>query len=315
VFVEIDNAKLDMPAPERVFDALREAFRGLASGDCVQPTQTVIVLPDGQGDCIYYSAYVGSASAIGVKASPYLRARLDAGLRPVTAYTLVLDAQDGTPRILVDSVRLTTERTAATTLLAVEQLMGARAPAVISVVGTGEIGRSHARYAHVLFPHADILMFSPTAVADGNRGDERRATIAAEIPRVTVTPTLDEAVAMADVVMLCTSSGTPVVDVDRLPATCALTSVGTNVPDAHEIDWQRLPELEVYCDYRETCPNTAGDMRLAQAAGTWQADAVQADLPELLTGARQANTTGRRYFRATGLAIEDITIATLIGGS
>jgi L-arginine dehydrogenase len=215
----------------------------------------------------------------------------------------------------VDSIRLTTERTAATTLLAVEQLTGDREPAVISVVGTGEIGRGHARYAQVQFPHADILMFSPTAAAEGNRGDERRAMIAAEIPRVTVAPTLEKAVATADVVMLCTSSGTPVIDVDSLPAACVLTSVGTNVPDTHEIDWRRLPEFAVYCDYRETCPNTAGDMRLAQAAGTWEADAVQADLPELLTGARRANTTGRRYFRATGLAIEDITIATLIGES
>lgn len=315
VFVEIDDSNLDMPAPERVLAALREAFCGLASGDCVQPTQTVIVLPDGQGDCINYSAYVRSASAIGVKVSPYLQARLAAGLPPVTAYTLVLDAHDGTPRILVDSVRLTTERTAATTLLAVEQLMGDRAPGAIGIVGTGSIGCGHARYAHVLFPDTDVVMFSPTAAADDSRGDERRAAIAAEAPRARVASSLDEAVVASDVVMLCTSSGTPVVDVDRLPATCVLTSVGTNVPDTHEIDWRRLPELAVYCDYRETCPDTAGDMRLAQAACIWKADAVRGDLPELLAGSRRADATGRRYFRATGLAIEDITIATLIRGS
>lgn len=311
MFIEIDNAKLDMPSPERVLAALREAFRGLASGDCVQPSQTVIVLPDNQGDCIYYSAYVGSAAAIGVKASPYLEARLDAGLPPVTAYTLVLDAVDGTPRLLVDSVTLTIERTAATTLLAVEQLTGSRVPATIGIVGTGSIGRGHARYARMLFPRAKIMMFSPTAATDNQDGDERRATIVAEVPQATVVSSLEEAIATSDVVMLCTSSGTPVVDIDRLPATCLVTSVGTNVPDAHELDWRRLPEFMVYCDYRETCPNTAGDMRLAQDAGVWRADSVRADLPELLTGARP-DVTGRRYFRATGLAVEDITIATLI---
>ena len=56
-------------------------------------------------------------------------------------------------------------------------------------------------------------------------------------------------VAGADVVLLCTSAATPLLDVTGLPAGTLVTSISTNAPLAHEIDPAALASLDVYADH------------------------------------------------------------------
>lgn len=314
MLLRLETTADDMPSPQQVVDAVRNAFIGLATGGSVQPPQIAVPLPARAGDCIIYTACDQAASAIGVKVSPYLHGRLERGLPPTTAYTLVLDARDGRPRFLVDAQHLTTERAGATTAIAVDQILS-DLPKEVSIVGTGQIGRAHARYVEFLFPETSITMFSPSAAAQTAAGEERRRTIAKECPRARIAAHIDDAVAASDVVMLCTSSYVPVIDVQALRSDVLLTSVGTNFPDAHEVAPEQLAALTVYCDYRATCAQTAGELRLAQEAGSWDASQIHGDLPELLTQARRPVAKGRRYFRATGLAVEDIAVGALLAAS
>lgn len=311
MIIKIDIDDREIPSETRVLEAVQEAFDSLHEGHAIQPPQCSVVLPGSEGDCIFYPGYVRSARAFGVKVSPYLASRRRRGLNAVTAFTLLVNSETGIPEVLVDSMALTTERTAATTLIATRLICGGRAPAKIGVIGTGAIGRSHARYARLCFPEASIVLFSPTAARDDASGDRRRAVIARECPGVQVATGI-EAPRSCDVVMLCTSSGTPVIDVHATPRDCLITSVGTNLPDTHEIDWRLLRELNVYCDYRKTCPGTAGDMRKAISEDAWQAEQILADLPEMIGGLGRVGLSGRSYFRATGLALEDIAVARLV---
>lgn len=304
------------PRPSVVIDALRDAFLGLTNGETVQPLQTTILLPDDQGDCIIYSAFVRSTSAIGVKVSPYLVARAEAGQSPVTAFTLVLSSATGEPIALVDSSRLTVERTAATTMLAAQLILRSAPPSSVCVVGVGELGLAHARYVSATFPSSELAVYSPSVASTAPIGVEKREVVLACAPSARIASSLEDAVSDSEVVMLCTSSGTPVVDIDSLRDDVLVTSIGTNAPLTHEIDWQALSSVDVFCDYRRTCPDTAGDMRLAEEAGTWNRSSIRGDLPGLLAGVDSAHYEGRRrYFRSTGLGLEDATIAALIGRS
>ena len=312
MILKLNMSAGELPSEDRVLEAVRAAFESLREGHAVLPPQCSIVLPDSQGDCIYYPGYVRSARSFGVKISPYLEARKRRGLNPVTAYTLLVDSETGEPELLVDSKALTTERTAATTLLAVKELSASRPFCTVGIVGTGAVGRGHARYTARLFPKAKIFMYSPTAARLDDAGESRRMLIEAECKDALVTTTIEEILA-CDVIMLCTSSGLPVIEVGKTLPGCMITSVGTNLPSTHEIDWRLLPSLQVYCDYRETCMNTAGDMRLAIQNRDWSAGSILGDIPELLAKAAPLPDRGRTYFRATGLAIEDIAVAKLVG--
>jgi ornithine cyclodeaminase/alanine dehydrogenase-like protein (mu-crystallin family) len=54
--------------------------------------------------------------------------------------------------------------------------------------------------------------------------------------RIEIVPDLKQAVKGATVVLLCTSSGKPVLDLDLLSGPALVTSISTNAPMAHEID-------------------------------------------------------------------------------
>jgi L-arginine dehydrogenase len=105
-----------------VQSVVREAFAMLGAGRAVQPLQVVTDLPGG-GDVIAYQAVLADSGVYAVRGVPY-RPQPD-GRAIVTAWTLLLSRRrSGEPVLLVDSAGLTTERTAATTAVAVDLLAG-----------------------------------------------------------------------------------------------------------------------------------------------------------------------------------------------
>jgi L-arginine dehydrogenase len=294
--------------------ALREAFAGLLSGSTVQPPQTVTVFPGDHGDCIFYPGALWDRKLIGVKLSPYLAQRAADGKYPVTAYTMILSGETGEPVLLCDSMALTTERTAATTSLALDYLIpeGAR---TLAMIGAGKVGLAHLRYAAAQHPWVEVRVFSP-ALADPSAEAHatRRAKLDALGLDVSVAGSVRQAVEGADVVLLCSSSGTPIVDEAWLPERVTVTSTTTNVPRAHEIAPDTLGRYDVFCDYRQTAPLSAGEMVLARDELGWDPGAIVADLPELVTGKHPGvtATSGKCFFRSIGLGLEDLAIASLL---
>ncbi|MFG6191813.1 ornithine cyclodeaminase family protein [Nonomuraea sp. JJY05] len=302
----------ELPAA-RVLDALRAAFTELAEGKAAQPPQTVTLLAGG-GDVIAYQAAQGDA--YGVKVSPYLPQ--PGGKAVVTAWTLLLSTRTGRPLLLCDAGALTVERTAATSVLAVDELAPPGA-ATLAVIGSGPVARAHLRYARAVRDFTSVRMYSPSLAASA--APERVAASAAPegvsasaVPEgVSVAGSAEEAVAGADVVLLCTSAAQPVIDVAGLRPGTVVTSISTNAPRAHEIAPQALAAMDVYGDHRPTVTATAGEMAIAAEQGLWSAGDLRGDLPELLTGACPAPTGDRPvFFRSVGLGIEDLAVARLL---
>jgi len=291
--------------------ALREAFGGLDGSRTVQPPQTLTPFPDDEGDCIFYPGVIYGLDIVGVKVSPYINALKRDGKYPVTAYTLLLSAKTGKPIVLCDSYALTTIRTAATTALALEYLTAPNA-SKLAIIGTGGVAIEHLRFVSSQHNWEEIKVWSPSMNSDGARAKTVGDSIEGISPKASIAKSLDAAVEDAQVIMLCTSSGSPVVHTNQLPADCVVTSISTNAPKAHEIEPSTLGEFAVFCDYIETAPVTAGEMLIAIESGSWSADKVAGDLAGLVTGKVQRPSNGRIFFRSTGLAIEDLAVANLL---
>ena len=284
--------------------ALERMFLGLAKGFATQPPQTLALFPADKGDFITYLGVLAEEKVFGAKLSPYLPLE---GRALVTAWTVLMSMETGAPVLLCDSKRLTTERTAATTALAAD-LLAREDAEVLTIVGSGPVALAHLRYAERLRPWKAVRIASPNASA---KAGPSKAT--GDGAPVTVSDDADAAAQGADVVMLCTSSGTPVIDASRLAAGTLVTSISTNVANAHEVDPALLGAFEVYCDYRATTPSSAGEMRLAAEAGGWSPDAIRGDLPELLAGTAPKPGGDRPvFFRSIGLGLEDIAVAAAV---
>ena len=297
--------------PKKVLRYLKVAFEGLNTGSSVQPSEVVTELQDQGGDCVFYTGLVAELGAFGVAASPYLNARERNGLSPVTSYTLLLSTENGLPLLFCDSKIITTVRTAATTLLAVETLMCGSERTLV-IVGSGTIGIEHAKQALAMDIFERITLVSPSVVDKNNPSHSSRLAEIAQLGEKVETGTsIEGSVRSADVVMLCTDSAYPVVENDWLKEVKIVTSLSTNAPGAHEVDPSFLEIADVFCDYRKTCPKVAGEMLLAASSKKWTVDEILADLPELLSKSFTLESGGRRpkYFRSMGLGIEDIAAA------
>ncbi len=290
---------------------LLKAFEGLSNSSTVQPNQTLSVFPKGAGDCIFYPGVIHDLDLIGVKLSPYINALTEAGKSPVTAYTLLMSATTGQPTLLCDSYALTTLRTAATTALALEYLTPPDAK-TLCVIGTGNVAKEHLSYVIEQHDWQEIIVWSLSLSLDKAKAEDFAQICQRRGVTLTVAESAQMAVTKADVVMLCTSSGTPVIETQWLKDTAVVTSISTNVPKAHEISPAELNQFSVFCDYELTAPATAGEMIIAIEDGAWSKDKLKGDLKDLIVGKVERPTTGKVFFRSTGLGLEDLAIASLL---
>ncbi|TCW86505.1 ornithine cyclodeaminase [Burkholderia sp. SRS-46] len=299
----VDDAAVRAALPSLdVLGTLQRMFAALATARAVQPPQTLTLFPGGAGDFITYLGALADEQVFGAKLSPYI---VTDGKPIVTAWTALMSMRTGQPLMWCDAGRLTVERTAGTTALAVDCLAPGSARH-LAVVGTGAVGLAHLRHTAALRDWETIRVYSPALAGDA----ALQAELARLDPRARPAASLDACVRDADVVMLCTSSGAPVLGDGMLTRPALITSISTNVAQAHEIPPAWLPDMDVYCDYRHTTPASAGEMQRAAAEHGWTAERIVGDLPALVHGACPApSRTRHAFFRSIGLGLEDVAIA------
>ena len=286
-------------------DVMRRMFRSLGEGRAVQPPQTLALFPGGSGDVITYLGVLEDAGVFGVKQSPYI-ARPGGAL--ITAWTTLMSMETGRPLLLIDSKRLTTERTAATTALAVELLSNPNAEK-LAIIGTGPIAQAHLRHVRSLRRWSEIRLHSRTLMRTLDLHD----TLHALDPRVMLCGSVEQAVRDADVVMLCTSSATPVLDPADLTTSALITSISTNAARAHEVPPISLHSMECYCDDRTSTPLSAGEMVLATEEHGWSPSDLAGDLGDLVVGRIPGpDHDTHTFFRSIGLGLEDVAMAKAI---
>lgn len=177
----------------------------------------------------------------------------------------------------------------------------------LAIIGSGKVAQAHVHYVKQLRDWQHISLFSPSLA---HASAEAIAHLKNLDPRVVIAHSCEAAVDDADVILLCTSSAGPVLDPARLSKPALITSISTNAPRAHEVPPHSLNAMQVFCDYRQTTPGTAGDMLIAAEQHGWDPRAIVGDLPELLSEWVQPPTYDRHvFFRSIGLGLEDIALA------
>ena len=292
-------AQVDVP------QILRKLFHDLATGQAVQPAQQLVEFPQGAGDFINYMGVLAQDGVYGVKTSPYI-VREQGPL--VTAWTLLMSMQTGQPLLLCDAGELTTARTAATTVVAVDALAPLNATR-LTIIGSGKVAQAHLHYVKSLRDWQSISLYSPSLSKDA----QTVKLLKSIEPRLNIIDSREAAVQDADVIMLCTSSAGPVIDPSSLNKPALITSISTNAPRAHEVPPQSLNDMQVFCDYRLTTPGSAGEMLIAGEQHGWDKSTIVGDLADLLSDKVQRPAYDRHvFFRSIGLGLEDIALANAI---
>ncbi|MGF1760468.1 ornithine cyclodeaminase family protein [Photobacterium sagamiensis] len=281
---------------------MKSLFLALEENTAVQPPQTLTSFPDNKGDYITYLGAMADEGVFGAKLSPYL---ITDKQPIITAWTNLMSMQTGQPLLWCEAGQLTIERTAGTTALAINYLAPEKSRH-LALVGAGSVGLAHLRHAIGLREWQTITVYAPEL----NNDTVLQAKLMTMDSRIHIAGSATDCVKEADVIMLCTSSALPVISLDDVKRSALITSISTNAVNAHEVPPELLNKADVYCDYKQTTPDSAGEMYLAATQHGWDKSQIRGDLPNLIAGTCSLPDHDKPvFFRSIGLGLEDVAMA------
>ncbi len=298
-----------------LIETMASALQRFSTGGVTQPVRSVIPVSD---DAFYATmpAYVRSASlsgernersALGAKLVTVFGGNAARGLHTHLASIMLLDPETGALRALMDGRYITEARTAAVSAVS-SRLLARKTAASLAIIGSGVQARSHLDALSRVHRLTQATVWSPTKA---HRDRFAAESAGGPVPANTVDHP-GEAVVGADVIVLVTSSPTPVVENGWVKPGAHVISVGAARPSQREMDPALVARARLFVDSRAAALVESGDVVLGINEGRFQAEHIVAEIGELVNGAE-----GRRgdsevtIFKSLGLAVEDVTAADL----
>lgn len=280
-------------------EAMSEVFRLEGEGQVGAPQR--VDVPTGHGWLRLLPVAAPGLDAFGFKA---MNLTPGVGVRyAICLYRL----STGELRGIVDARLVTAMRTAATTAVAT-RLLARADPAHTAIIGTGAEARTHLEAVQAVRPASKVSVFSRSA-------DNRAAFVARMAPVVGVdlidAPTLEVAVADADIVVLASKSAVPVLSGRHLRPGMHVASIGSARKDQFELATDTFGQFaRVVCDSAAHVFSEAGDAIAAVAEGRFAVDRA-ANLADLVVGATPGRTDDEQItlFKSVGTATQDIALA------
>jgi thiomorpholine-carboxylate dehydrogenase len=237
---------------------------------------------------------VVAGDVMAVKTVTFYPANAELGLPTHMAMIELLSRATGQPLAVMDGRLITEMRTAAVSAVALDAL----APSTITslgILGSGVQARSHLEALRLVRPSLhEVRIWSRTRM--------NAETLALETGARAVAI---EAASAADVVLVATSSPTPVLEGRWLKPDALVIAIGAIGPQLRELDDETMLSSCVIAEARSAVESESGDVRLSGAR-------VHAEIGQVLSGAAQVPVGGRMVFKSVGMAIEDLIAARIV---
>lgn len=289
---------------------MEDALASLARGEVILPLRPVLRVPDTGNAFALMPAYSRSLGAMGAKLITVFPDNHGTELDSHQGVVMLFDAARGNLTAIVDAVSITGIRTAAVSAVAT-RLLAREDARTLAILGSGVQARTHVDAMLAVRPFTSVAVWS-------RRKDHARALVDEIRGRsgvtCTVTDSAEAAVRAADVVCTVTASREPVLEGAWLRPGTHVNAVGASLPTARELDTAAVRAARIFVDRRESALNEAGDLLIPMREGAITADAIAAEIGELLTGKAQGRRDAREItlFKSLGLAIEDLASATYL---
>ncbi len=284
-----EGAVRDLLRMEDLIPVMASALADLSSGKVVQPMRVMVPIADHGGFLGLMPAYGGALGAKLVTFYPD-----NQGVPTHHAVIVLFRPETGEPLVTMDGRLITEMRTAAVSAVATKCLARPEA-SVLGILGAGVQARSHLEALRLVRTFREIRVWSPrNARAFAKQFGIRAAASAAE------------AVRGADVIVVATTSQTPVLFGEWLSPGTHINAVGAPRPTWRELDDAVLRAACIYVESREAATRESGDVI---AAGR-----VDAEIGEVVTGVKRGRESAGEItlFKSVGVAIEDVATADLV---
>lgn len=270
--------------------AMEDALRALSAGEVVQPLRVMVPVGERGGFLGSMPAYTGAQ--LGAKLVTFFPN--NQGVPTHHAIVLLFKPDTGEPLAIMDGRLITEMRTAAVSAAATRVLANPGA-STLAILGSGVQARSHLQALQLVREFRDTRVWSP-----------RNAGAFAQRFGVRLARSAEEAVRGADVVVVATTSRTPVLQGAWLSPGAHVNAVGAPRPEWRELDDDVLSKAKLFVESREAASRESGDVIAART--------IFAEIGEVIAGTSPGRQSAGELtlFKSVGVAAEDLASAELV---
>ena len=310
-----------------LIDTMASALKSFSARHVEQPVRTILSVDGNHAFFGTMPAFARSepasatTAALGAKLVTVFEANHAKGLPSHLASIVLLDPQTGALQALLDGRYITEARTAAVSAVS-SRLLARQTAKSLAIIGSGVQAKSHFEAISRVHALKQVTVWSPNKahrerfVADclgfdpGQRGSN---VVRGQTPHVSAVDHAGEAVVGADIIVLVTSSPTPVLENGWVKPGAHVISVGACRPNQREIDPALTARARLFVDSRDAALVESGDVVMGIHEGRFAANHVVGELGELVAGTIEGRTSDAQItiFKSLGMAVEDVTAADL----
>ncbi|MBA4056851.1 MAG: hypothetical protein C0490_19210 [Marivirga sp.] len=295
---------------EECMESVEAAFRMFAEGKASPPKVLGIHTPNGG---LHIKAGVMNLN------SNYMVAKMNSNfpgnpgklnLPTIQGAIAVFNADNGALLSLMDSIEITIIRTGAATGVASKYLSRENSE-VITIYGCGNQGLIS---LHAIAASCDL---KTAYLYDTNRSQaenlSKHLTSSHKQIKVTIADEVKSALKKSDIVVTCTTSRTPIIDLDDVKPGTFIAAVGCDSEDKSEIHPRLISASKVVSDFTEQSA-AFGDLHHAIDQGFVTRSHVYAELGQIIAGQKigRENDDEIIVFDSTGTALQDVAAASIV---
>lgn len=290
---------------EACLSVMTDALTALAIGQAYQPLRSVIRPPDAAGFMGLMPAYMSVKQAgYGLKATCVFPENPAKGKDAHQGAVMLFSTKTGELLAVVNASTITAIRTAAVSGVAT-RLLAREDASELAIIGSGVQACSHLEAMVCVRPIKRVRVASLTLELAQDYATKMTSIYSFPIEPV---ESAEDAVRGSDIVVTVTTAVTPILKRDWLSPGTHINAVGSSFHNAREIDAATMADSTLFVDRRESTLKEAGDYLLAVQEGVFGPDHIQAELGEVLIGAKPGRTSFEEItlFESLGLGVEDL---------
>lgn len=291
-------------------EADKEAYRIFSEGKSEVPLRTNMA-SEKNGSMLFMPGYVSELGCAGMKIVSVFPDNAKIG-KPVTPATvLLMDDSTGEVVSILDGTYITRVRTGAASGAAVD-LLAVENAEIGALIGTG--GQAPAQLEAMLAARKlkEVRVYS--------RNKEKREKFAQEMNEelksygavIKAVESSDEAITDADVILLATTSETPVINGDLVKKGALVSGVGSYMPNMHEIDEKTLKKAsKIFFDSKDAVLAEAGCIITPLKKGVISESDFSGDIGEVVMGTKAGRESDDEIivFKSVGIGVQDVVTA------
>lgn len=282
-------------------------MRRVSTGTTALPLRTGLPIPGSDGMLGMMPGYLDQPPSFGIKLVSLFPGQRQTGLSSHSGLLLLFETVTGRPVALLNAGEITAIRTAAASAVATRALARSDAK-ILGIVGTGEQAQAHIEALPMVRQFERIVIW-------GRHSDRARSLAESAAAKfngtITISATVDDLLAEADVVCTLTSSPEPILEGRSVRAGTHLSVVGSSFPTRREIDDDCVARSSFFVDYRASALAQAGELLHAIRAGRVTESHIRAEIGEVLSGSSPGRTSPSEItlYKSLGVAAQDLTAA------